>query len=292
MASAHVAPQLQFKNILLTTDFSEGSERALQYAIDLAHKHGSKIVVLHALQPEPFTGVPLDPLHESDVLADRKAEREMAHFAESRLFTGLRHKKLIRRGLVEDVVRAVVQENAVDLIVLATHGRTGIKHLVTGSVAEKIFRGAACPVMTIGPHAPAGHSGRLRKVLFATDFSDSAGRALPYAVAIARESGATLVVLHVTDFVFAEGVDFRKEALAAAEALLQEKAPPPEGLVEFRRLARLGTAVGGILSTAHDESADLIVMGLHRHSTVSTHLPWATAHQIVAQARCPVLTVR
>lgn len=291
MANTQIAPQLRLKNILVTTDFSEGSKRALEYAIDLAHEHGSKIVVLHAVQPEPFTGVPLDPLHECDVVAEREAEREMSRFAESRLFAGLRHQKLIRRGFIGDVIKGVAQVNAVDLIVLATHGRTGMKHLVMGSVAEKIFRSAACPVMTIGPHVPAGRSGRLRKMLFATNFSDSAGRALAYAVALARESGATLIALHVTDFVFVEGADFRQEALAAAEALLHEKIPPPEGLAGFQWLARLGTAVGGILSTAYDQNADLIVMGLHRHSAISTHLPWTTAHQIVAQAQCPVLTV-
>ncbi len=292
MSTVETLPQLCLNNILVATDFSEISKWALEFAVELGRRNASKVTVVHAIEPEPFAGVPLDPLHESSLVARNEAQEKLNRFADSRAFVGLQHRTIVSFGSVWNVIKTVAEDDRVDLIVVATHGRSGIKHLMLGSVAEQIFRNSDWPVLTIGPHARPGYGGEVKNVLFATDFTKSAERAFAYAVALARENDATLNALYVTNFYFGEGGDLSSEMLLGAEKLLREKLPKPEGVARFNYLARQGWAADGILTAAEEEGADLIVMGLHRHSAVSTHLPWSTVHQVVAHARCPVLTVR
>jgi nucleotide-binding universal stress UspA family protein len=291
MTTAEVKPQLRLKNILVTTDFSKESAVALSFAVELCRQHGAKLVVLHAVPGDPFGSGPINPLHGHNEEV-QLAKQEMVRFAEKEKLGALQHQEFVMQGDIWDVIRTAARDNEVDLIVLATHGRTGIKHIMMGSVAEQVFRNAICPVMTIGPHVTGLEGGRFRKILYATDFSESAERALPYAVSFARESNAILMALHVEDFVFGEGVDVDQEKLQGVEKLLRKKVHPPEGVAKFQYLARLGSPADGILTAAADQHADLIVIGLHRHSTLATHMNRVTAHQLVAHAMCPVLTVR
>jgi nucleotide-binding universal stress UspA family protein len=198
-------------------------------------------------------------------------------------------------------VQQAIAEHAVDLVVLGTHGRTGAEKFLLGSVAEEIFRLSPVPVLTIGPGVQNGaHSGgRFHRVLFATDFSADSVAAAPYAVSLAHEDHAHLVVLHVMRHPEARN---RKEEsrfeLSVAEAIhqLYETLPkdlelfyPPEAAVEY------GEAADRIITAAQQRRADLIVLGVRDaagHIGAATHLGHTTAHKVVAHAQCPVLTVR
>ena len=97
----------------------------------------------------------------------------------------------------------MVGRHAIDLIVLGSHGKHGLKKLVLGSAAEQIFRHADCPVLTVGPKVVAPGPGEVafKHILFATDFSAGSLRALPYALSLAEENQARLALLHVTPLV-------------------------------------------------------------------------------------------
>jgi universal stress protein A len=132
--------------ILAATDFSAGSERALEYAEEMAHRFGAEIVLLHV--DEAFAALPGSEIAEDQ---RRAAERELEAQTRQLAAKGLRVRALLRIGLaVEEIVGAAEAERA-DLVVMGTHGRSGLSHLLMGSVAERVVRRARCPVLTVRP---------------------------------------------------------------------------------------------------------------------------------------------
>lgn len=287
-----------FRNILFLTDFSEPSEAALPFATAVARTYGSKIFAMHVLRPDPLLYSTPATVGLVDELQEDGAKAEMES-VESHL-AGLPHETIIERGVeVWRSVEQALKSYQIDLIVLGTHGRTGVDKLLLGSVAEEIFRRSPRPVLTIGPAVRNGaHQGaRFHSVLFATDFSKHSLAALPYALSLAQENQARLTLLHVVS----ENKDSHKQIASETDVVpllsrLNELVPEeaslwcrPDALVEK------GNPAAGILDTAQKRGADLIVLGVRdatNHLGAATHLGRATAHQVVAHALCPVLTIR
>ena len=114
--------------------------------------------------------------------------------------TGLEHETIVDWSIdLWDAVQKTIKEKHIDLIVMGTHGRTGADKFFMGSVAEEIFRRSPVPVLTIGPDVRSSvHTGgRFHRVLFPTDFTDASLGAAPYAISLAQENNARLVLLHV-----------------------------------------------------------------------------------------------
>jgi nucleotide-binding universal stress UspA family protein len=307
-AKTPVVPAL--KNILFATDFSECSQAILPYLHGLAVRHGAVVHLVHVIAPEVRIPVPLEDEPELDV-DQIDAESAMRVMQSSIFFHDIAHTATIERGEVWEVLSTIVEEKKIDLIVLGTHGRRGLKKLVLGSTAEQVFRLASCPVLTVGPHITKMDMARtdIAPVLFATDFSEGSEHALPYAVSVARANRTGLILLHAVPVSIGvmpgsmEGVvanvecaaELVSDALAGArrqmEQLLSAETAQelkPEIVIECADAAAL------ILDTAENRRAGLIVMGAHRASmhSVAAHLPWATASYVVREAHCPVLTVR
>jgi nucleotide-binding universal stress UspA family protein len=180
------------------------------------------------------------------------------------------------------------------MVVMGSHGRAGLRKIMLGSAAEQIFRRAPCPVLTVGPHAARSpvQFENWRCILFATDFSQGSLHALPYALSLAEENQATVVLLHVISMVPVQEQDPVKDrAQKRLEALVPIDAAAwcnPECLVRF------DFPTEGILQVAKERGADLIVMGVRKPAAprLSAHMPWAVATEVVCRAHCPVLTVR
>jgi nucleotide-binding universal stress UspA family protein len=202
------------------------------------------------------------------------------------------HEILSRKGDVWTELSKIVETNKIDLIVAGTHGRSGVGKLLMGSVAEKIFRRASSPVLTVGP-AVSGEPDSivdLHEILFATDLSTVSMAALPYASALAEENEARLYILHVTEKpVEAVDEDALKDRLRNLVPKGAKLTSQPKVVVEY------GPPAERILGVAEELAMDLIVLGVKRtplHFEASPHLPLATAYKVVRQAVCPVLTVR
>jgi universal stress protein A len=146
--------------ILAPTDFSEDSNNALGYAEDLARKFGAEIILLHvaqALAPVSFglePGITPDPLaletigriaEEQRLAAQRELDRTVNRLRES----GLKARSLMRVGAAFLEIISTAQSESVDLIVMGTHGRTGLAHILLGSVADRVVHKAPCPVLTV-----------------------------------------------------------------------------------------------------------------------------------------------
>ena len=147
---------MHIRSILLPTDFSECGNYALSYAASLARTFGASIVCVHVIEPMvPTVGYSgmTEPLPIADI-ADQlegSAERELPKFAESEECAGLEVEELIVHGEAASEIVRVAKERSVDLIVVSSHGRTGLGRILFGSTAEAIVRHAHCPVLVVKP---------------------------------------------------------------------------------------------------------------------------------------------
>jgi len=286
--------RIALNNVLVTTDFSEASKASLPYAAALAQQFDAKILLGHAMAPEPLLSVPLAPLPVEDDPAWEEARWNLLKFARCGVLDNAHYETVIERGDFGAVISDLIRTRHIDLVVTGSRGRKGLRRLVLGSKAEKIYRQATCPVLTIGPNVRPLEGGdwKLRRILFPTDGSETSLKALPYALSFAEENEATLIIVQFFPLVFPEHREIeeasRREALRPLVPSDAEEWCKPEFVVRF------GFPAEGILRLAAERDVDLIVMGVRKSSGAGLpdHSPWPVASQVVAEAQCPVLTVR
>jgi nucleotide-binding universal stress UspA family protein len=296
---AEAGRRIALKNVLFATDFSSCSNAALPYALSIARRYSAILYAAHVM-PTKAEMVLLAP-KTWPTIAREEDKRVRAQFKElERQLEQLPHEVLMPRGKVAAALAQVIDEQRIDLLVLATHGRAGIGKLLLGSVAEDVFRRAPCPVLTVGPHVSSKPQLEIefQRVLFATDFTDNSLAALPYALSSAEEDEAHLTLLHVVEHP-AAGIADLDEVRGSLTLRLQNLVPAEakpwchvECLLEFGR--QFAPPAQRILEVAKDQADDLIVLGVRPvrgMMGLATHLSSTTA-QILTQAACPVLTVR
>jgi len=294
MSASATSLRIAIKNILFTTDFSKASEAALPYAAAFSRWYGSNMFIAHAIPYEPLLRVSMDRLPMEVDPYWQDAQQRMAAFNRAYPLKEIPHDFLMQQGELWHVLSDFIEQYQVDFLVLGTHGRHGLKKLLLGSAAERIFRMASCPVLTVGPKVvhPDVKFESFRNILFATDFSPASVHALPYALSIAEENQAHLILLHLISL-----VPFQRQETVEAETRNRLRALHPsdtEDWCEPEYLVRIGFPSDGILNVAEEYHADVIVMGVHHAKAPRTaaHLPWAIAYEVVCNAHCPVLTVR
>lgn len=146
---AMVPTCLQLKHILVPIDFSERCQKALRYAAKFAEQFGSDVTLLHVIQPVVYPtdfGYPPTVVEPSDDGMRREVEGRLESLAKT---TGIPMQPLIRVGQPYHEIATAAEELNVDLIILTTHGRTGLQHVLLGSTAERVVRHAPCPVLTV-----------------------------------------------------------------------------------------------------------------------------------------------
>jgi nucleotide-binding universal stress UspA family protein len=297
------------QNVLFATDFSATSEAALPYAAAICRRFGATLHVAHVLSDAGLlmmTGG-VDYVSMGTIYEDAHTEaKEKLEQVASRV-ADIPHFAYVRHGLAWKNLVALVTEHAIDIIVVGTHGRSGFGKILLGSVAENILRHVPCPVLTVGPNV-SGHAKLplletkrrdvapsdldVRQILFATNFSPVASRAARAAVLLAEEFRARLTLLHVIE----EYTELSSRPGPIEEGLrrLQELIPTDAALQYTpERTMEFGSASEQILKVAAEREADMIVLGARPAAEVgTTHMPWSTAHYVITNAHCPVLTVR
>jgi nucleotide-binding universal stress UspA family protein len=277
--------RIAIRNLLFATDLSHASAPAMPYVLEFAGIYGAKVNIVHVQTGE----------------LSKEQEREVDRLKE--LVKGVPHEYIVisggptalrERGEAATAILSLATTKNIDLIVVGTHGRTGLGRVLVGSVAETIFREAPCPVLTVGPRLMGDPKWamKIREVLFATDLTPCSEAALPYAVSLAQENRARLVILNVLAKL---GDAEEMERVAnSARKMLQGLVPVETGLWrEPYCIAEPGEPAEKILDVAGGYHADVIVLGVRPHPVgLATHLAKPTAHRVVAGATCPVLTVR
>jgi len=294
--NVHVAgARLALRKILVATDFSGCSEKAVHYALGIAPRYGSHVFLVHAVHASGYyLGGP-----EVMAAAVDQAWRDAAYLEKNLLlagsFEGLHHEVMVTSGPPWEVLSEFVQSKGIDLVVVGTHGRSGLPKFLLGSCAEKIFRRAVCPVLTVGPNTvlPGNLAGPLRHVLLPTDLSAAAEQAAGFALDIAHGDNALLTVLHVLDGIpgepFCEREDLVNGVRARVRQWLEQRGECPS---DTRILVEIGSAAETILGVAERGLSDLIVMGIHAPCSAEDFLAWPIAYKVVCESTCPVLTVR
>lgn len=284
---------ISIKKIVLATDFSKVSEKAVAYATGMALRFGSSVEVTHVFDPSAVG------TYEEAIIGLPVSEREEMYAA--RLLgvcEFLAEQGIEARGhlpIGHDISRTLIEaagECEAELIVTGTQSKQGIARFLLGSTAEALIRNASCPVLTVGPYARWPIRGPLvfRNIVFATDLSATAAKALPYALSFAEDSGAHLhLCMVMEDKLMPEQVEplkagFREEM----KALIPERAYDwctPECLVER------GEAADAILRVAEQVDADLIVLGPRQSSFWLSFVEHGVTPEVIAGSLCPVLTV-
>jgi len=286
MPAYHSNFQLKLDNVLVATDFSAASKKAVLYATSIARRHGSKLFMANVVTSR-----------SESALMDgwRAGQFEITEQLLANHLDGIEHELIVRPGHIWEVLSHLIAERNIGLVVIGTRGRTGVRKLILGSVAENIFRQAPCPVLTVGP----GISGQdpevgPERILATTGFAAHSLFAVRYAIGLAQDLHSCLALLHVvTDGREVSGgakASKKDECLAKLRTLIPadiQLASEPLFFVEF------GSAPEKILENATDWKANLIVLGLrHVQEGSRGETTWAKAYEIVCEATCPVLTVR
>ena len=181
------------------------------------------------------------------------------------------------------------------MIVLGTHGRGRLERGIIGSVAEKILRSSSWPALTVGPQvSPVSASTfPFRKILFATDFTSAAAQAAAFAVVFSKTFGARIDVLNVVqDHVMSSPnslSDLRNRFFSTLDGLAPQQA---KEFCDPRTYVAAGSAHDQILEHIRDQSIDLLVLGIRKTSHISMEMRTSGAFRIIADAQCPVLTIR
>lgn len=288
---------VEIHRILCPTDFSANSRRSLDAAIVLARWYQAEITVLHVLPAWMVA-------NRSAAEPDPGLRDELCRFAEVSIAEGIPTHVSLRVGGPVDEILAEAEGGDAGLIVIGTHGGGGFERWVLGSVSDKVLRKAPCPVLSV-PHRPEALQrppGGLRNILCAVDFSATSLKAVDYAVSVTREADARLTLVHVVEglpdheprinlhFNVAEyRLYVLRDARERLDRLLPEEA---RGWCEAATAVASGKAYREILRVAREMGADLIVMGVHGWGAMDPRLFGATAHHVVREATCPVLTIR
>jgi nucleotide-binding universal stress UspA family protein len=272
-----------FAKILVATDFSQSSDRALEHALSLARTCGSRIFLTHIL--------PADIMAAPELAASRDEMRQAARAETGRIegsgrFFGVRYEVIIEEGSLWPNLDKLINKLGIDLVVVGTHGKGALQKLLIGSSAEEVFRRADVPVLTVGPGVDREplYCIELKNILFATEFGMAAERQAAYAFALAQEHCSRITLLHV------EERDGDPEVIVRRLKRLLPSRTDLHCLPLFR--IEKGEPVREILRTASETRADLIVLGAKFRRALAGNVPHSKAYRVVCGSSCPVLTIK
>jgi len=293
MKAVQAKTRITLKSILFATDFSPASDLAVPIAIQIARRYGAKVYGVHVNRFDDYTGAAPDAWAAMAEAAERET-KEQAERLNKRL-EGVEHEAVIGEGNTWTVISDLIEKKGIDLVVLGTRGRTGFEKVLLGSVAEQILRQSPCPVLTVGPRVNpwSEEYAKMREIVYATDLATDTPAAAPYAISLAQENQAHLVLLHVIEGPRAGELVHSSELVNAKERKLQQLVTKQAGLwFEPTYIVEQGPVAEKILDVSKRRHTDLIVLGARSATGFATHLNVGTVHKVVSQATCPVLTVR
>ena len=203
----------------------------------------------------------------------------------------------VQDGVATDLILGFAEAEAVNLIVMGTHGLRGLDHLTLGSVTEKVLRKARCPVLAVRKpaHAFAPPGGepdlvQLHRILYCTDFSDNSEQAFDHAVSLAAEYNAELTLLHVLEGV-SDSADIENEIAKVIESLEKRISPEARKNGTTKAVVLIGKAYQQIIELALESRTDLIIMGVRGRHASDLAVFGSTTYRVVQSGPCPVLVV-
>jgi nucleotide-binding universal stress UspA family protein len=296
--------------ILVPLDFSESSVDALRFALPFARETGARLDLLHVLDPVPAAyGPPGEAVYvppTPDQQQQRAAAARLKKLAAAEVRRPVHANSMVKEGAPARLINETAAELRSNLLILSTHGHTGLKRFFLGSTAEKVVRRAPCPVLTVRrrvlartgtPQSPP--SERINRILVPVDFSAPSREMLKFAVAFATQFRASLVLLHVVNRINVPSrvvyYATRMQMTVLHEGMTKlaewaRRLVPAD--IQAEQIVRAGEPYDVIRAVARRERADLIIVATRGHGPVKRFFIGSTAGRVVRHAPCPVLVVR
>jgi len=281
---------VSFKSILFLTDFSDASTRALSYALAFARHFQARLYPAHVLDETPPSSGAAGAEPSLQALEERTRQQLLRQVE----YNGIHFQPLLSRCEIEAAVPHWVAEHGIDLIIMGTHGRRGMHKFLLGSTSEWVLRNALCPVLTVGPHlkVPRQFNLAIDNVCYPADLAGgNSAVSLNYALSLAQERGARLLLLHVLP---EESRNYHDRNRMLRFTLDQLQKLLPAGANERCRpelAVDEGAAAERVLAHAGSERTDVIVMGLRQRHEDAPAPESGVVYQVISSAPCPVLAV-
>lgn len=299
--STEISP---LRRVLAATDFSEDAAAGVAWARDVARAHGAKLYLVHAVYPVEPGLAGMEPPYDLTEAVTAYARERLEEWSRELSAEGVPTEFLADFGQPSQLIRRTARELEADLVVVATRGLGGFRHLLLGSTAERVVQQAERPVLAV--HATDGAAARpVRRVLLPTDFSEDTRLAREAAMRVFRlGEGSRLHLLHVfhlppeyqvgrADSLTALTDRYRRQALDTFRGELDAVAQRLDGAgPSVETEVAEGEPAEVIAARAAEFGADLIAMGTHGRSALGRVFLGSVARRVVQHAPCPVLTVR
>lgn len=298
--------RVQLKKIICTTDFSDSSNIAVAYGTALAREFKAKLYLSHVIDL-PSVGMYGDAFSYPVGQQDRIIDYSRGYLERLIGETPIDWEPLIQMGHATAEITRLAKEKCVDMVISATHGRSGLKRFLLGSVTGGLLRTLPCPLLVVrGPEqgfvAPKDREIRLQRILVGCDFSPDSDLAIQYGLSLAQEFQSELYLAHVIEPPVYE--DMIKRVEKSEEAFQQDlrirlneelkNMVPDEARNWCDPVTTLlaGQPHEELIKYAVVQSINLIVMGFRGHSLMETLFVGSTADRVVRRAACPVLLVK
>lgn len=290
---------MKIKKILVPVDFSECSNKAVEFAMHFGDKFNAHITLLHIVSLFHEDVNEESRLHDFESVIQKREQWINGKLKEHENTADQHEVKidsvLLRGFTTADKILEYIQENNFDLVIMGSHGRTGIKHLLQGSVSEKVVRLSKIPVLTIH-HSTKNYDPKI--ILVPIDFSKFSKIAVERAQFFARLFNAKIIFLHIIEQVihpafYAANIESVFQIDPGLKKRTFNKLKEFVDLVEIKSeyLVLEGKAYKEIVETAKKKKVDLIVMGTQGLTGLDYFLMGSTAERVVRLAECSVLTV-
>ena len=278
--------------IIVPTDFSAGSTTALAFAASIA-RPGDKLTSVHAIDPLAYQFGSHESSNSRRQVEWSAAQLQMAQWLQLNK-CGRRVETALIEGEPAQAVAEFVKEKGGNLLVIATSGRQHAGRLLLGSVAEEIFRMSNCPVMVLGPKARVRKTQKITRLVFATDLEPHSLAVFSKVLSIAQRLRVGVLVLRVVDSPAKSRIE--RDKIRSAMKVELEVSASPKLLKHLHEIhVTFAPPLKGIISYSSRTKASAIVMGIRSGGELTraaTHIPWTFVHRVIAEATCPVITIR
>ena len=298
---------ISYKRILVPVDFSEPSKKAVTYAMTIAAQTNAKLFVAHIVHDTSALNYTFpSETYEAEKHQYDAAKRQIQTLIPEECSAMFDVETIVKTGRIDSELLGIVKEEAVDLVVMGSHGRRHLGRWFLGSVTERMLRKLPVPLLSVSHLGPEKHAIELglvsvQRILYATDISESSVIGMQYAIELARGTGARLTVAHVVDHsnfvllsntaagylevsrkIWVDSVTTKLHDLLAREK--------PQDM-EIEAVVLEGRPYEQILRFSEDRGMDIIVLNLQSKGMIERAFLGSTAERVVRLARVPVLSV-
>jgi len=295
--------RMPLKNIICSTDFSDYSNQAVPYGIALAKKFGAKLYMCHVIDLSSIAAygeIISYPGVQQDLIMNYTHNQLEQLIGEE----SIEWEPLITMGHAADEIVDMAKEKNADLTIVTTHGRSGLKRLILGSVTGRLMQSLPCPLLIVRSSEPNLASAenqemKFKRILVGCDFSPDSVLAFQYGLSLAQDFQSELHLVHVIEPGIYKDLT-KKPAEKLQDDLRDDLSERLTSMVpeEVYSWCTLKTTL--LAGQPHEEltkyavvnDVDLIVLGVRGHSMVETLFVGSTTDRVVRRALCPVLSVR